>query len=152
LPTCAASRPRAAIRSSTDALADGLAQSGIGYVHLPELGGRREPRSDSPHGGWRETGFRGYADYMDMPPFDRALETLIGHAKEESTAILCAEADWRSCHRGLIADALKLRGFDVRHLVDATRSEAHPYTEPARIIGGRLAYPAPEPAQRSLDL
>src|SRR6266550_4744506 len=47
------------------ALSQSLAESGIDYAGLPELGGRRRPRPDSPHTAWREEGFRGYADFMD---------------------------------------------------------------------------------------
>jgi uncharacterized protein (DUF488 family) len=137
---------------SRDALAAALRQTGIGYVHLPDLGGRREPRPDSPHAGWREAGFRGYADWMETAAFARALAQLLRLAGEQPLAMLCAEADWRNCHRGLIADALKLRGWDVLHLGPASGCEPHPWTAPARIVAGRLRYPAEAPVQRSLDL
>lgn len=135
-----------------DALSGVLDEAGIGYTHLPDLGGRREPRADSTNTGWREAGFRGYADYMETPPFMQALDELMDVARCEPVAIMCAEASWRSCHRGLIADALKLRGWAVIHLVDAERHEPHPWTAPARVTAGRLAYSVPAPAQRSLDL
>lgn len=134
-----------------EALATALREAGIEYRHLPELGGRREPLPDSPNTGWREAGFRGYADHMGTEPFRLALTELSALAATEPCALLCAEADWRNCHRGLIADALKLRGFDVVHLTDAGRREPHPWTAPARVVDGQLSY-APELAQRSLDL
>ena len=48
-------------------LAKSLAEEGIGYAGLPGLGGRRQPREDSPHTAWRVEAFRGYADFMDTP-------------------------------------------------------------------------------------
>ncbi|HEX9882460.1 MAG TPA: DUF488 domain-containing protein, partial [Desulfobaccales bacterium] len=47
-----------------------LAAAGIGYVHLPGLGGLRRARPDSPNQGWRSPGFRGFADYMQTPEFE----------------------------------------------------------------------------------
>uniref|UniRef100_UPI002ADD56CC DUF488 domain-containing protein n=1 Tax=Thermoflexus sp. TaxID=1969742 RepID=UPI002ADD56CC len=44
------------------ALAAALAAAGIGYRHIPELGGRRMPRPDSIHTVWKTAGFQGYAD------------------------------------------------------------------------------------------
>lgn len=137
---------------SRDALAESLSRAEIRYLHLPELGGRREPQADSPNTGWREPGFRGYADYMQTAAFERALAALCALAARTPTAILCAEADWRRCHRALIADRLKAEGAQVRHIVDAARDEPHPYTSPARIVGGKLAYPPSESSQQELDL
>jgi uncharacterized protein (DUF488 family) len=131
-------------------LARRLGDAGIGYAHLESLGGRREPKPDSRNGGWREAGFRGYADYMETPSFDDAMQGLLAFAEHAPTTILCAERDWRECHRGLMSDWLKLRHIEVLHIVDATRVEPHRYTEPASVTGGRLAYPAP--TQGLLDL
>jgi uncharacterized protein (DUF488 family) len=36
-----------------EALSARLGEAGIGYVHLPELGGLRKPRPDSPDAAWR---------------------------------------------------------------------------------------------------
>jgi uncharacterized protein (DUF488 family) len=134
------------------ALEQALAAAGIGYLHVPELGGRREPRPDSANTGWRETGFQGYADYMETPGFLSALGRLIEVADRGRTVMMCAEADWHSCHRGLIADALKLRGIEVLHIRNADDPEPHPFTEAAQIVDGRLSYAARPPRQRSLDL
>ncbi len=41
-----------------------LKKAGLGYVHMPGLGGLRHARRDSPNVGWRNASFRGYADYM----------------------------------------------------------------------------------------
>jgi uncharacterized protein (DUF488 family) len=133
-------------------LARTLAAHGLGYSHFEALGGRREPRAGSRNGGWREAGFRGYADYMETTAFDDAMRRLLALAGRAPTSILCAEKDWRHCHRGLISDWLKAGGVEVMHLVDAQHAEPHPYTAPAVVADGRLSYPAPVPAQGALDL
>ena len=118
-----------------------LAESGIGYVHLPELGGRRRPRPDSPNAGWRNVSFRGFADYMQTPAFAEGLQQLMELAGAGGLAIMCAEAvPWR-CHRSLIADALTLRGVRVRHLIGAATVRPHVLTPWARADGTTLIYP-----------
>ena len=47
-----------------------LAISGIGYVHVPGLGGLRHTRVDSLNKGWRNASFRGFADYMQTREFE----------------------------------------------------------------------------------
>ncbi len=120
---------------------------GIHYFHLPELGGRRAPRPNSPNTAWRNTAFRGYADYMMTAEYRAGLERLLDMAKEWRTAILCAEAVWWRCHRSLIADDLKARGFTVWNIMSAGKVEAHPYTSAAKVVNGKLSYQedAPEP-------
>lgn len=121
-------------------LAEALAGAGIGYEAYLDLGGRRSARADSPHTIWRHPAFRGYADYMDTPEFAGALERLIRAAGEAPTAIMCSEAVWWRCHRSMIADALKVRGTSVVHIMGAGKTVEHPYTAPARIVNGRLHY------------
>jgi len=123
-----------------DALAQMLASHGIAYLHFPELGGRRDPKPDSPNTAWREAGFRGYADYMETAEFSHGISRLLEAAQARATAIMCAEKSWRSCHRGLIADHLKASGFDVIHVLDSAAAEPHPWTAAARMIDGRLCY------------
>ena len=123
-----------------EALAKSLAQAGIEYLHFPELGGRREPRPDSPNTAWRHKAFRGYADYMMTDPFQTGMERLLELAKGKRTAVMCAEALWWQCHRGLIADYLKARGARVVHILGPKKTEEHPFTSAARMVEGRLSY------------
>lgn len=126
-----------------DALASWLNREGIEYRHFPDLGGLRKPRPDSTNTAWQHDGFRGYADYMESPAFDRALEELIEWALEprHAVSVMCAEAVWWRCHRQLIADALVARGVDVVHIVGNRRTAAHQLTSFARVTGGRVRYP-----------
>jgi len=122
-----------------------LAAAGLGYVHLPELGGLRRARPDSSNQGWRSPGFRGFADYMQMPEFDQGLRHLMELAGERRLAVMCAEAvPWR-CHRSLIADALLVRGLRVEHILGPGKTQTHRLTPFARVEGTRLTYPAEEP-------
>jgi len=135
---------------SGEAMATALAEAGIGYRHLPALGGRRRPLPDSRNDAWRNAGFRGYADYMQTPAWQRASDALAALAGEAPTAVMCAEAVWWQCHRGLIADAFKADGWEVLHLMAPGRCEPHPYTGAARIVDGRLTYSAPPERQPGL--
>ena len=125
-----------------DVLAAGLEALGIGYAHLPALGGMRRPRPDSVNLGLRSAGFRGYADHMQTDEFRRGLERLEVLAGAGPTAIMCAEAVWWRCHRSLIADYLKAHGYKVLHIQNATKVEEHPFTAAARIVNGKLSYHA----------
>jgi uncharacterized protein (DUF488 family) len=124
-----------------ESLAESLRGSGIGYTHLKKLGGLRHPARDSTNFGWRNSGFRGFADYMQTPDFEAALDRAIELAKTKPSALMCAEAvPWR-CHRSLIADALTVRKIPVRHIVSATRAQRHKITPFALIRAARITYP-----------
>jgi len=128
---------------SRDNFPQALRQAGIGYVHMPGLGGLRRRRPDSLNSGWENVSFQGYADYMLTPEFGKNLEELLKHAGEERAALVCAEAlPWR-CHRSLIADALVVRGVAVEHILGAFRTEPHTLRPWARVQGTRIIYPPP---------
>jgi uncharacterized protein (DUF488 family) len=123
-----------------DALAASLAAGGRAYDWLPELGGRRPTHAGSPHVGWREPAFRGYADHMDTDEFRAGIERLLAAAAQRPTAVLCAEAvPWR-CHRQLLSDALLVRGADVVHVLDVASARPHRLTAFARVHGDRIVY------------
>jgi len=131
-------------------LAPALDQAGIAYEWHRHLGGLRHPLSDSINTGWRNSGFRGYADYMQTPEFAAALDPLL-HLEPDAPprALLCAEAvPWR-CHRSLVSDALTVRSVPVEHIfydrLGKSRREPHRLTSFARIEDARLWYPGDEP-------
>jgi uncharacterized protein (DUF488 family) len=128
-------------------LAAELPNVGIRYAHVPELGGRRKPRVDSPNTGWRSGSFQGYADHMQTPEFEAGLERLFELSRDLGTAVMCAEAlPWR-CHRSLIADALVARGQEVREIIGPAQPRVHRMTPFAVVDGNCLTYP-PGPASR----
>ncbi|HEV8618630.1 MAG TPA: DUF488 domain-containing protein [Candidatus Udaeobacter sp.] len=153
-----------------ETLAKSLKEHGIRYEHFPELGGRRKAKKDSHNTAWRNASFRGYADHMETEEFRTGIERLLDLAQETQPirspssspspqrekgsplpsgegrgegnriALMCAEAVWWRCHRALISDYLKMRGVEVVHIVDAKKTEPHPYTSAARIVNGELKY------------
>jgi uncharacterized protein (DUF488 family) len=125
-----------------DSLLNSLKKAGLGYVHMPGLGGLRHAKRDSLNVGWRNPSFRGYADYMQTPEFEQSLEKLIQLAKQERIAIMCAEAvPWR-CHRSLIADALLVHGIRTEDIMSPTRRQVHTLTPFAKVRSTTITYPA----------
>jgi len=123
---------------SRDALAAELPKHGIAYVHMPELGGRRNPSKDSVNDALRNDQFRGYADYMGTPDFANAIERLL--SMDGPVAIMCAEAvPWR-CHRSFVADELTRRGVEVVHIVGPNDRRRHELNPLASVEGDRLVY------------
>jgi uncharacterized protein (DUF488 family) len=124
---------------NSDALAASLPERGISYTHLPALGGLRKSKRDSINQGWKNASFRGYADYMQTEDFAEALTALM--ADGSPIAIMCAEAvPWR-CHRSLIADALSVRGVEVRHIMGPGKTQPHALTRFAQVEGTHITYP-----------
>jgi uncharacterized protein (DUF488 family) len=125
-----------------DALKESLKETHVGYLHMKGLGGLRHAKKDSPNTAWRNASFRGFADYMQTEEFEESLVKLMLIAAKETTAIMCAEAvPWR-CHRSLIADALLVRGVDVRHIMTSNSAAEHAITQWAKVRGKRIIYPA----------
>ena len=121
-------------------LRDSLAETGIDYIHLPDLGGRRRAKPDSLNMAWQSKTFRGYADYMETEAFQKGIARLLEAARERRTAIMCAEAVWWRCHRSLISDYLKANEVEVTHIMAAGKSAPHPFTSAASIVDGKLSY------------
>src|SRR5438045_8512103 len=91
---------------------DALPQAGVEYIHMKSLGGLRKPLKDSTiNSAWQNSGFRGYADYMQTPEFESALTELIRLLKEKTTVYCCTEAVFWRCHRQLVSDTLVSPGF-----------------------------------------
>ena len=126
-----------------DSLPDSLKKAGLGYVHMPGLGGLRHAKRDSLNAGWRNASFRGYADYMQTPEFEKHIEELIQLAKEHRIALMCAEAvPWR-CHRSLIGDALdRSRNSHRGHHESEAVARLHTLTPFAKVHGTTVTYPA----------
>lgn len=125
-------------------LQSALAGAGMGYSHLPSLGGRRSDidvaaRSNA---GIEDAGLRSYADYAQTQAFHRAMEELLERAHALPTAMLCAESDWRACHRRIIADHALQAGVQVCHLAPGRAPEMAALDPLAHITSdGVLHYP-----------
>lgn len=113
----------------------------IGYVHMTGLGGLRRPKRNSINTAWRNASFRGFADYMQTPDFENSLRELIELAYASRVIVMCAESvPWR-CHRSLIADALTVRGIQVKHIMGRGKIKAHSLTPWAQVSGTSVIYP-----------
>ena len=117
-----------------------LPENEIRYQHFPELGGRRKVSKDSKNIAWKNDAFRGYADYMETGEFKKGISRLEDLALQFRTAYMCSEAVWWRCHRSLVSDFLKWKGWKVMHIMGENKSEEHPYTSPAKIVDGQLSY------------
>ena len=117
-----------------------LPEIGIAYTHLTLLGGRRKVHKDSKNTRWHNESFRAYADYMETYDFEKGIAQLIAIAEKETTAYMCAEAVWWRCHRSMVSDYLKAKGWQVNHIMGIGKREPHRYTAPARIIGDKVMY------------
>lgn len=110
-------RSRTNPQFNVDVLPEALAVAGIGYRHLPALGGLRH-RSKSampfPNTLWRNASFRNYADYAETDAFRLGLEELKALGRDKCCGIMCAEAVWWRCHRRIIADYLLASGVPAR--------------------------------------
>ncbi|GGF49229.1 hypothetical protein GCM10011611_64540 [Aliidongia dinghuensis] len=139
-------RSRTNPQFNADTLPDRLAQSGIGYRHLPRLGGLRGHRkgaTPSPNGFWENASFRNYADYAMTEEFHAGLEELRSLHREHVCAIMCAEAVWWRCHRRIIADYLLSAGEPVLHILGPHHTAPASLTPGARQqADGTLVYPA----------
>jgi uncharacterized protein (DUF488 family) len=117
-----------------------LASAGIEYVWRQDLGGYRTPAPGSPNTAWQVGAFRAYADFMLTPAFEAAMAELEPRARTGRIALMCAEAvPWR-CHRQLLADALTVRSWSVRHILDdgCAAHRLPPFAEPT---GAHILYP-----------
>ncbi len=133
-----------------ETLPEALRSVKIGYKHMRGLGGLRHARSDSPNRGWHNASFRGFADYMQTEEVEKNLEALIPLARRKQICLMCAEAvPWR-CHRSLIADALRVRGFSVSHIMSKSQPQPHRLTPFARVDETRITYPAEAEANGSI--
>lgn len=118
-----------------------LLEAGIKYKHIKGLGGLRHAEKDSPNMAWRNSSFRGFADYMQTEDFASNLDKLIAIAKKKKAAIMCAESvPWR-CHRSLIADALLTRGIEVCHIASKKTCKEHTLTPWIKVRGKKITYP-----------
>jgi uncharacterized protein (DUF488 family) len=96
---------------SKSSLAAGLAEAGIGYVHLKALG--------TPKAG-RDAGKKGdvatleavYAGQLELPEAQAAAAQMLDLAAERPSALLCYERDPCHCHRTLLLAAVG-EGRDV---------------------------------------
>jgi uncharacterized protein DUF488 len=57
-------------------------------LHSGKLGGLRHASKDSVNLGWKNTSFRGFADYMTTPEFTLGLDELTSTAEQKTVTIM----------------------------------------------------------------
>jgi uncharacterized protein (DUF488 family) len=106
-----------------ESLPAALESHGIGYEHMPALGGKRGRSRDVPEDTKRVLGRGGLPQLCRLragrriPPRVGAVFLAIGD--RERVAVMCAEAVWWRCHRRIIADYLLAVDRDVWHILSA---------------------------------
>ncbi len=117
-----------------------LPENGIEYLHLEALGGRRKTVQNSKNTRWRNASFRGYADYMETDGFKEGIAELQALSSIKTTAYMCSEAVWWRCHRSIVSDWLKAKGWKVLHITANDKATEHPYTSAARVVDNQVYY------------
>lgn len=123
-----------------DQLKKSLEENGIEYIYIENLGGRRKPSADSVNTVWRNKSFQAYADYMETESFADGAAELAKLAQEKPTVMMCSEAVWWRCHRSMVSDYFKAKGWEVLHIMGPGKATEHPYTSPARVEGDKVFY------------
>lgn len=128
-------------------LKEKLQAQNIQYLSMPNLGGLRKPAPNSINAEWKNTHFRGYADYMQTELFDAAIQELNQLIQKQNIiCIMCSEAVPWKCHRSLIGDAEIARGIEVFDIINLKTIRKHSLTSFAVIEKSRnkikVFYPA----------
>src|SRR5262245_29383925 len=128
-----------------ETLPGALVAAGIGYEHLPALGGLRGGMSGVPadvNAFWTNQSFRNYADYAMGEAWRAGFARLLELGRERRCAIMCAEAVWWRCHRRIIVDYLLSDGQTVFHILGPNHVVGAQLTPAAtRGADGALTYP-----------
>ncbi|MDZ4369994.1 MAG: DUF488 domain-containing protein [Phenylobacterium sp.] len=101
-------------------LSSSLADAGITYVHLRDLGTPKTGRMAARRGRIDEMRSI-YEAHLAEPAAQVQLAQAIEIAKTRKTALLCYEADHRGCHRSIIVEHMAAAGdFEVENLAPST--------------------------------
>lgn len=101
---------------SKSLLASTLAEAGIDYVHLRQLG-TPKPGRDAARAGRVDEMHEIFERHMQQPESEAELARAGAIASERPAALLCYEADPAGCHRSILAKRLAdSDGFTVRNL------------------------------------
>jgi uncharacterized protein (DUF488 family) len=123
------------------ALATELERRGLFYRWFRELGGRRPATpGEERHQALPDPGLRRYAAAMNTAVFDKSCAELLGLAASTVAVVLCAERDFRQCHRQLLADKLLLSGARVVHILGADEAVEHELHPDLEVVDGELIY------------
>jgi uncharacterized protein (DUF488 family) len=90
--------------------------TGIKYIHLPELGIESEDRKELKNLNDYKKLFLEYEKTLTDKEKQKKLNEIIELGSKQRIALLCFEKDPEYCHRGVIADYLRKKGYKVKDL------------------------------------
>jgi len=129
---------------SRENLCASLEEECIQYHWLEALGGNRKRSKDAPpslNRGIEDEAFRNYPDHMVSDEFRRGATKLLEIARGHRTVIMCAENDYRRCHRQLLSDYLLANDAAVHHILPDGDVKPHVATPKASVMDGTVTYP-----------
>lgn len=93
-----------------------LEAEGVGYRHLRDLGTPKAGRQAAKAGRTAEM-HDIFNVHMRTDAAQAALEQAVALSRERRVCLMCYEADWRCCHRAIVADLMTGRtGAPIVHL------------------------------------
>jgi uncharacterized protein (DUF488 family) len=90
--------------------------TGIKYIHLPELGIESKDRKELKDLNDYKKLFLKYEKTLTDKNKQEKLNEIINLGSKQRIALLCFEKDPEYCHRGVIANYLRKKGFEVKDL------------------------------------
>lgn len=101
---------------SKNALASALAEAGINYTHVRQLGDPKAGREAARRGDFAE--FQSiFEGHLQLPATKEALGSAAEICEREATVLMCFERNPQLCHRTLVAKSLTaLCSLSVRNL------------------------------------
>ena len=107
---------------SKRALAERLAENGLGYVHVRALGSPAPLRHALRSG---DLSFGEFAPQFEalLEDRDEDLEALLHLARSQTVALMCWEENPGACHRSLVAKALERRAGEPVEVCDIRRMD-----------------------------
>jgi len=101
---------------SKEILKSKLKEVGIRYTHLKELGSPRNIRYQLYKDMDYEKFFIEYQKHINDEDVMQNISVIEGLAKRRKSVIMCFEKSYEKCHRKIIADELKRRGWKISYL------------------------------------
>jgi uncharacterized protein (DUF488 family) len=91
-------------------LSEAMFEHGISYIHMPQLGNPKWNRAGFGVGGAElAQAVAAYAEEINSPEADGAIDDIVTMAQEGLTGLLCFEASEDRCHRQVVLDQVNAR-------------------------------------------
>ncbi|WP_428482994.1 DUF488 family protein [Pyruvatibacter mobilis] len=101
---------------SKTALSEALADAGIEYIHLRELGDPKQGRDAARRGDWKEFR-RVFNGVLRSNSAKEGIDRISSIASGRSVCLLCYERDEKTCHRKIVSEIVESRlCTKTRHL------------------------------------